>query len=118
MNKFTIILTVLILTSCSSTINTNITNKQSPLNEKTVINVLKIDEEVPSPIKKIGTGKFGDSAFSVKCSLEYVLEQARIVAKENGANTVKITSHKRPDLWSTCHRITVEYYLADTKNEK
>lgn len=116
MKKLVTIITILIFMSCSSTINTNIINKQPPLNEKTAITILKIDEEVPSPNKKVGTGKFGDSAFSVKCSLDYVLDQARAVAKENGANIVKITHHKRPDLWSSCHRVTVEYYFTDIKN--
>ncbi|WP_267740726.1 hypothetical protein [Myroides injenensis] len=116
MKKLAIIITILLFISCSSTINTNITNNQPTLNEKTIVNILKIDEEVPSPSKKVGTGKFGDSAFSVKCSLDYVLDQARAVAKENGANTIKITRHKRPDLWSTCHRISVEYYFTDIKN--
>ncbi|WP_010255818.1 hypothetical protein [Myroides injenensis] len=116
MKKLVTIITILIFMSCSSTINTNIINKQPPLNEKTAITILKIGEEVPSPNKKVGTGKFGDSAFSVKCSLDYVLDQARAVAKENGANTIKITHHKRPDFWSSCHRVTVEYYFTDIKN--
>ncbi len=44
-----------------------------------------------------------------------VLEQAKLEARQNGANVVKITEHKRPNIMSTCHRMKVTFYcLEDT----
>lgn len=101
--------------SCSSTIRTNMTAKKSSNLEITEVTVLKQDEEVPPSSKKIGSTKFGESGFSVNCSLDYVLDNARKIAKDYGADVVKITNHKRPNLWSTCHRLTVDYYITPKK---
>lgn len=90
------------------------TPQASNINPNDII-VLKLDEEVSPSSKKIGSTKFGESGFSVNCSLDYVLNNARKIAKDYGADVVKITKHKRPNLWSTCHRLTVDYYVTPKK---
>lgn len=60
--------------------------------------------------KKIGEAQFGDSTFSTDCDFNTNLISARKLARANGANIVKVIKKTTPDLWSTCYRITVEFY--------
>lgn len=111
MNKLLLLAICLSLGSCSSTVKTNMTTLKPSDPLQTEILILKPNEEIPTPSKKLGSTKFGDSGFTVNCSLDYVLNNARKIAQDYGADVVKITKHKRPNLWSTCHRLTVDYYV-------
>jgi hypothetical protein len=37
-----------------------------------------------------------------------VIEKAKTESRKVGGNALKITQHKTPDFWSSCHRITAE----------
>lgn len=54
--------------------------------------------------------KFGDTGFSTDCSFNSNLKKAQKIARENGANIVKIIESKKPDLWSTCYRMKIDFY--------
>ena len=41
-----------------------------------------------------------------------------ILARENEANIVKITKVTYPDLWSSCHRMELEFYFYDGNVEE
>ena len=41
------------------------------------------------------------------------LIKARKIAREKGANIVKVTEKKTPDLWSSCYRIKVDFYFSE-----
>ncbi|MBK8805351.1 MAG: hypothetical protein IPO21_01345 [Bacteroidales bacterium] len=43
-----------------------------------------------------------------------MLENAKIEARKMGGNLIKIVEHKYPDILSTCHRIIVNVYKADS----
>ena len=58
----------------------------------------------------LGSAKFGDSGFSTDCDFNTNLISARKIARANGANIVKVIEKSIPDLWSSCYRITVEFY--------
>lgn len=53
--------------------------------------------------------KLGDG-FRVKCSYDMGIEYLKEQAEQHNANLVKITQHKAPDLWSTCHRFKAALY--------
>ena len=61
----------------------------------------------------VGSAFFGDAGFTVDCDYPRMIALAETEARKLGANTIKITQHDMPDLVSTCHRLTVQFYLAD-----
>ncbi len=101
---------VLILTSCASTIKTTITNQEKTLTTNDKVAFLDMNHEVPENAIRIGNAKFGDSGFSTDCGFNSNLVKARKIARENGANIVKVTESKKPDLWSSCYRIKIDFY--------
>ena len=101
---------VLILTSCASTIKTTITNQEKTLTTNDKVAFLDMNHEVPENAIRIGNAKFGDSGFSTDCGFNSNLIKARKIARENGANIVKVTESKKPDLWSSCYRIKIDFY--------
>jgi hypothetical protein len=102
-----------LLFACSAATRTITIKSYAPLKyDEPVLIVIK-SEYLPKDADYIGEVKVGDSGFSVSCSLEHVLDKAKIEARKNGGNLILITKHKPPDLWSTCHRIAGKIYKAD-----
>ncbi|MBY0066917.1 hypothetical protein [Empedobacter falsenii] len=102
--------TALLLTSCASTVKTTITNQEKALTTNDKVAFLDVNHKVPENAKKIGNTKFGDSGFSTDCDFNSNLIKARQIARENGANIVKVTESKKPDLWSSCYRMKIDFY--------
>lgn len=109
---FLVILSFTLL-SCGARVKPNFTNKLTPLTSEDKVIVLDIQYPVPENAQKLGSVRFGDTGFSVDCSLETNLNNAVTLARENGANVVKIEKKSSPDLWSTCYRLTVAFYYYD-----
>jgi len=86
----------------------------APLDYKEEVRVFGFGKEIPSNAEKLGTIKVGDSGFSVNCNYATVLDKAKIESRKVGGNVLKITKHKRPDSWSSCHRIKVDVYKVDS----
>jgi len=101
---------VIILISCAPAIRSTITSKQQPLTESDLVLVFQKSESFDGEGIEIGTIKAGDNGLSVNCSYNEVMETLLQMARSNGANIIKITEHKIPDRWSTCHRITAIIY--------
>jgi hypothetical protein len=100
-----------LITSCSSTIQSNFSSQEKALTIEDKVAFLDLNHQVPAEAKKLGEAKFGDSGFSTDCDFNSNLIKARQIARQNGANIVKITEKKTPDLWSSCYRMKVEFYL-------
>jgi len=107
-NFFLILGSLLFLTSCSARLTSSIQKAYAPLDYREEVKVFEIGERTPPNAEKLGTIKIGDSGFSVSCSYAIVIERAKTESRKVGGNALKITRHKRPDLWSSCHRITVD----------
>jgi len=58
----------------------------------------------------LGPVKTRDRAFSGACTYAEVLDRVVDVAKTMGANLVRITRHKYPEIWNNCHRLEAEAY--------
>ena len=101
------------MTSCSAKLTSSMQKTYAPLDYKEDVRVFVIGERIPSNAEKLGTIKVGDSGFSVNCSYATVLDKAKIESRKVGGNVLKITKHKRPDWWSSCHRITADVYKID-----
>lgn len=54
--------------------------------------------------------KYRDKGFKIHCSYKDAIDYLKQKATEKGANLIKITQHKYPDQWSTCHRISASLY--------
>lgn len=107
---FTIMLPFLLI-SCGASIKSSFTSQNKPLSIEDKVAFLDIQNVVPENAKKIGEAKFGDSGFSTDCGFDTNLISARKLARANGANIVKVFQKTTPDLWSTCYRMTVEFYF-------
>ena len=100
-----------LLISCSASISTSFTSQNKPLTIADKVAFLDLINKVPEGAKKLGEAKYGDSGFSTSCDFNSILINARKSARANGANIVKVVKKSTPDLWSTCYRITVEFYF-------
>jgi hypothetical protein len=110
MRKLVIAIVLFLLIGCGANIKSNFTEHLKPLTIENKVAFLDIENKVPENSKKIGEAKFGDSGFSTNCDFNTNLISARNLARANGANIVKVTKKSTPDLWSTCYRITVDFY--------
>lgn len=110
MKKILLSISILLLVSCGASIQSNFTEQLKPLTIENKVAFLDLENKLPENAKKIGEAKFGDSGFSTNCDFNTNLISARKIARENGANIVKVIKKSTPDLWSSCYRITVEFY--------
>ncbi len=115
---FLLLVSLLVLGSCSPKLNAVIVNKKPALAYNSEVYVIQIDGKIPKGAKAVGKLSIKDTGFTTKCTYEMVLEQAKLQARQNGANIVKIFEHKTPRaLGSTCHRMKVVFYhLKDTSS--
>ena len=93
------------LVSCGPLANSELLTTYRPLTFDEEVTVLEIDEPRPKSVETLGIIKIRDTGFSTKCNYDTVLEKAKLEARKVGGNILHLTKHKKPDLWSTCHRI-------------
>ncbi len=111
MKRLFILMLPLLLVSCSSSISSSFTSQNKPLTIEDKVAFLDLLNKVPEGAKKLGQAKYGDSGFSTNCDFNTNLISARKLARANGANIVKVVEKSTPDIWSSCYRITVEFYF-------
>ena len=112
MKKVLVISTLsLLLFSCGANIKSSFNTPLKSLTVEDKVAFLDLKNIVPENSKKIGTAKFGDTGFSTDCDFNTNLVSARKLARANGANIVKVIKKSTPDLWSSCYRMTVEFYF-------
>ncbi len=109
----TTFLIFILLLSCSPKLSTKLdsANKYQALSYDKEVLVYGMGEEMPSVIEELGTVKVGDSGFTTKCDYDVVIAKAKEEARKAGGNSLLITEHKTPDLWSSCHRITAKILI-------
>ena len=110
MKKIIITAVGFLLLSCGANVKSTFTEQLKPLTIDDKVALLDLNNEIPEGAKKIGNARFGDSGFSTDCNFNTNLISARKIAREKGANIVKVVKKSTPDLWSTCYRITVDFY--------
>ena len=96
--------------SCSPKIGTTITSKQEPLSDNNFVLVLQEQDDFNNDGIEIGIIKSGDNGLSTNCTYFEVIDKLKQLTRENGANVIKITEHKKPDRWSSCERLTAKIY--------
>lgn len=65
-------------------------------------------DQVPDRVEVLGKVSVGEGGFTTRCGLDDVIGEAKLEARKCGGNAVKITSHKTPSLFSSCHRIEAD----------
>lgn len=111
MRKLFLAVSALLLVSCGASIHSSFTEQLKPLTIENKVAFLDLENQLPENVKKIGVASFGDSGLSTDCDFNTNLISARKLARANGANIVKVVKKSTPDLWSSCYRISVEFYF-------
>ena len=109
-----------VIYSCSPKIGSTITSKQTPLSDTAFVLVLQQQDDFTNDGIEIGSIKSGDNGLSTNCTYFEVIDKLKPLARQNGANVIKITEHKSPDPWSSCERLTAKIYKVPNfrKHEK
>ncbi len=107
---------ILYLSACGPAVHSamNTTMKAIPFDQEVI--VFGLTDEIPEDAYVIGALKVGDSGVSTSCNYERVISEARLEARKQGGEAIKITSHGFPDFWSTCHRITADIIVFNSIN--
>lgn len=96
--------------SCSPKFGSAIQSKQPLLPQDEYILVLQREDVFVNDGIEVGTISVGDNGFSVNCTYNEVIGRLKEVARQNGANLIKIIEQKSPDAWNTCERIKAKIY--------
>ena len=91
--------------SCNPKITSSIQKNYDSLEFDQVVNVYGLDERIPENMEQIGQLKIRDTGFTTNCSYKNIINEAQLEARKVGGNAIKLTYHKKPNLWSTCHRV-------------
>lgn len=102
------------LYACSPKISMNLTSHREPLDEKEKVEVVQIETNLPENAIYLGTIKAGDTGFTTENDYNVVLRRLKDEARKAGANVLKITRYKQPDLWSSAQRIRAGLYYCDS----
>lgn len=98
---------------CSPKLRTSVTKSLPELAKGELVVVLDISDDQTIAEEKIGEIKATDNGLSSNCSYYENILNLKSLARQAGANLVKITKHKQPDKWSTCNRLWAAIYRID-----
>ncbi|MCA0152832.1 DUF922 domain-containing protein [Winogradskyella vincentii] len=116
MKKINVLLLVLLAFSCSPKLKSNVITSFDALDENDLVVVLKIFDDQAIVGDLVGSVKATDNGLSVNCTLYENINSLKKLARQSGANVIKITRHKLPDKWSTCNRLWANIYrVSDPK---
>ena len=96
--------------SCSPKIGSTISSKQTALSDTDFVLILQQQDDFNNDGIEVGSIKSGDNGLSTNCTYYEVIDKLKNLARQNGANVIKITEHKSPDRWSSCERLTAKIY--------
>lgn len=113
MKKFALYSLCILCFACSPKLRSNVTSSLPPLGENDLVVVLEMIDDQYITAKKMGELKATDNGLSQNCTYYQNINSLKAMARQNGANLLKITKHKRPDNWSTCHRIYADMYRVE-----
>lgn len=116
--KKCILLLFIICISCSPKLRSTIDNSsRQALAKDALVVVMDVNNIEDIKSEKIGEVKIQDGGLGANCSYYENIQAFKSLAREAGANLIKITKHKTPDKWSTCHRIWADVYYVDNPKD-
>lgn len=97
---------MLLLTSCSPKVVTNIVRTYPDIIPADSVYVIGLGEKVPNTAETIGRVSVVDRGTSTNCRYDQVLHLAQEATGKIGGNGLAITNHQKPSFWgSSCHQI-------------
>ncbi len=106
---FSIISALILLNSCNPRVSTSISKTYPPIDYKQDVVVIGLNQAEPDDAEVLGQVKIGDTGFTTNCDFSTVVDKAKLEARKNGGNAIKIIEHKPPAVMgSSCHRITAK----------
>lgn len=115
MKNFYYTLFLLLMISCTTGLTVydlKPTSKRTALHEPFAVFDAEDEFEIKS-YDKLGSFEFKDAGLTINCDYSTVLELSKDKARSIGANGIKITEHKYPDAYSSCHRIKGYFIYAE-----
>lgn len=98
---------MLLLTSCSPKVVTNIVRTYPDIIPADSVYVIGLGEKVPNTAETIGRVSVVDRGTSTNCRYDQVLHLAQEATGKIGGNGLAITNHQKPSFWgSSCHQIS------------
>lgn len=111
-NVLTTLLLISII-SCAPKLRSSVAKQSPALSEKELVVVLDIMDDQIISEEKIGDIKAIDNGFSNNCSYYENILNLKILARQAGANLIKLTKHKPADKLSSCDRLWAAIYYVD-----
>ena len=99
--------------SCAPKLKSNIVTTFEPLSKNELIVVLELADNQDIEGTLVGNISATDSGFSVECGFYQNIDNLKEIARNAGANLVKITEIKEPNRLSTCYRLKANIYKVD-----
>ncbi|WP_299128974.1 hypothetical protein [uncultured Winogradskyella sp.] len=110
MKNYYQIIMFLALIACSPKLKSSILKTLPPLPKEAIVVVLGLSDDQNIESEIIGSIIAKDGGLAVNCTFYENVQNLKVLARKHGANLIKITEHKIPDNWSTCHRLEAEIY--------
>ena len=117
MKKIPFFIVFMLFITCSPKLKSNIEKTFSPLSQDQLVVVLDIADDQSISGDFVGSIEAKDGGLAVNCTYYENVINLKKLAREVGANLLKITEHKRPDKWSTCHRLQAKIYKVVNNTE-
>ncbi|RNC87047.1 MAG: hypothetical protein ED556_06385 [Winogradskyella sp.] len=116
MKKIVCHISLLSLLACGPKLKTTVKTTYEALPNDALVVVLALKDNPDINGIQIGELKATDGGLTSECSYYENIQNFKAIARKSGANLIKITQHKTPDKWSTCHRIWATMYKVDLAN--
>jgi hypothetical protein len=103
-----------LLASCAPAVSTRIVKTYPALKSADDVKLIELDAKAPPQAEVIGSVYIGDNGMSANCNYAAVTAIAKEEARKIGGNAIKITSHRYPDIVSSCHQISASILKIDS----
>ncbi|WP_400079280.1 hypothetical protein [Winogradskyella sp. R77965] len=110
MKKINLLIFISLLLACSPKLKSTIVKTLPPLSNDELVVVLDYSDDQTIDGETIGVIEAKDGGLSVNCTYYENILNLKKIAREAGANIIKITQNKTPDKWSSCHRLKAKIY--------
>ncbi len=106
----TLFVLALFITSCSKKATVILTQPKTPLTEKAKVAFLDKDKNLPQITTKIGELPINEILKKSKCDEYAAIQPAKIIARENGANLIKVIVDTTKFNEKTCAHVKIEFH--------
>lgn len=96
---------LLLLTSCAPKVNVDLTSRRQPSVFPEEVAVYQYGDSIPANAELVGYVKVYDSDFSLGCSYDKMIDEARKATATSGGNALTVSSATIPGGASSCHHI-------------